>query len=57
MLSNLVNKNKSFSVAEPKELGSINSSATIKSYNLLFNSLTSLFRVSLSLIAQRYLYL
>jgi len=50
MLSNSVNKSKSFNIIEPKGLGSINPLATIKSYNLLSDSLTSLFKVSLSLI-------
>ena len=57
MLSDLKSKSKLFSIAEPKGLSSINPLATIKSHNLPPNSLTSLFRVSLSLIAQRYLYL
>ena len=49
MLSDLVSKSKLFSVLEPKGLGSINPLATIKPYNLPPNSLTSLFRVPLSL--------
>jgi len=57
MSSNLVSKSKLFSVAEPKGLGSINPSATIKSYNSPSNSLTSLFKISPSLTVQRYLYL
>jgi len=57
MSSNSVSKSKLFSVVEPKGLGSINPLATIKSYNLLSDSLTSLFKVLLSLTAQHYLYL
>jgi hypothetical protein len=49
MLSDLVSKSKLFSIAEPKGLGSINPLATIKSYNSPPNSLTSSFRVLLSL--------
>jgi len=50
MSSDLVSKSKLFSIAEPKGLGSINPLATIKSYNSPPNSLTSSFRVSLSLM-------
>ena len=57
ILSNLVSKSKLFSIAELKGLSSINPLATIKSYNSPSKSLTSLFRVSPSLTAQRYLYL
>ena len=49
MPSDLVNKSKLFSIVEPIGLGSINPLATIKSYNLPPNFLTSLFRVPLSL--------
>jgi len=51
MSSDLVSKSKLFSIAEPKGLGSINPSATIKSYNSPSKSLTSLLRVLLSLTA------
>jgi hypothetical protein len=41
----LVSKSKLFNVTEFKGLGNINPLATIKSYNLPLDSLTSLFRV------------
>ena len=54
MSSNLISKSKSFSVAEPKGLGSINPLTTIKSHNLPSDSLTSLFKI---LLLQHHLYL
>ena len=55
--SNLVSKSKLFNIVELKGLGSINPLATIKSHNSPSDSLTSLFKVLLSLTAQHYLYL